>query len=278
MKQLHSILLIVLFSVSAHAQQGAAEKLPFELADFHQKVAVAEWLVEYDNVAWKTSDVVMAQDEKDLARLGAEWFCFKDDQGRWHAVYGKLTEAGYDPVFHFEYGRDGEITPSKTKLDKTFLDPHARALVTAREKLLSIVPKGSPRFNQYIRRNEDKTLSVWMLPAFQTDGTAVYGGEGVYTIDAAGTKILKDESYFQLAFRGFKSQPPREISLDYSELTGPSLGAVFFVWYYRPYFTRIYIDNKTSSTTLLKTDAGYMWTHVIKEPDEDGEEVEEPIT
>lgn len=278
MKRLYSLLFIFVFALPLLAQEKAVEKPPFDIADFQKKVEAAQWLVEYDRVAWKSSDIVMAQDEKVLARLGTEWFCFKDEKGVWHAVYGKLSESGYEAVLHFVSDEQGTVTRSDAKLDKTFLDSHARALVTAREKLLSVIPNGSPRFNQYIRLNSDKTFSVWMLPAFQTDGTAVYGGEGIYTIDAAGTKILKDESYFQLAFRGFRSTPPREIWLDYSELEKPTLGAVFFVLYYKPYFTRIFIDNKLSTTTLLTTDAGYMWTHVVKEPDEDAEDAEEPIT
>ena len=276
MKRLYTLVFIFLLALPLFAQDKGEDKPPFDIAEFQQKVEAAQWLVEYDRVAWRSSDIVMAQDEKVLARLGNEWFCFKDAAGVWHAVYGKLSDDGYEAVLHFVADEKGAITPSDAKLDKAFLDSHARALVTAREKLLSVIPNGSPRFNQYIRLNSDKSFSVWMLPAFQTDGTAVYGGEGVYTIDAAGTKILKDESYFQLAFRGFMSKPPREIWLDYSELEKPTLGAVFFVLYYKPYFTKIFIDNKLSTTTLIETEAGFMWAHVVKEPEEDDtEEVDE---
>jgi hypothetical protein len=160
-----------------------------------------------------------------------------------------------------------KIVASTAKVEKGFLDTHAKALSTARAKLLTQIPEGSPRFNQYIRRNADNTFSVWLLPAFQTNGVAVYGGEGIYTIDAAGTKILKDESYFQTAFRGFRSSPPREIWLDFKEMDKTSLGALFFVWYYKPYFTQIYIDNTKSTSTLLKSKEQYVWTKVVKESD-----------
>jgi hypothetical protein len=45
----------------------------------------------------------------------------------------------------------------------------------------------------------------------------------------------------------------------------PSLGAVFFVWYYKPYFTKISIDNEESTSTLLKVNDGYTWIHVEKD-------------
>ncbi|HEY0428561.1 MAG TPA: hypothetical protein VGC76_12340, partial [Pyrinomonadaceae bacterium] len=128
------------------------------------------------------------------------------------------------------------------------------------------VGAGAPAFNQYIKLNADKTFSVWMLPAFQTNGTAVYGGEFIYTIDQTGNKITKDESYYQGGFRGFKTDPPREIWLNYREKDKPTLGAIFFVWYYRQYFTNIYIDNSASTSTLIKDkDKGYIWVHVEKD-------------
>jgi hypothetical protein len=106
---------------------------------------------------------------------------------------------------------------------------------------------------------------VWFLPAFQSDGFAVYGGEFIYTIDAKSGKITKDDSYFQGQFRAFNSQPPREISLNYSEREKPTLGSIFFVWYYKTYFTRITIDNSRSASAAIKTGDSYAWVHVEKD-------------
>lgn len=265
MKQVQAILVIAVLFGAAYSQKPVVKDPDFDVVDFNKKFEVAQWLVEYDNVAWKTSDVVMQQDKKDLERLGAEWFSFKDKNNLWHAVYGRLGDSEYEAVFHFQMDAFGKITKSDVKIDQEFLNAHARALATSRTKLMTSIPKDSPRFNQYIRQNSDKTFSVWLLPAFQTNGVAVYGGEGIYTIDATGQKILKDESYFQPNFRGFKSEPPREIWLNYSELKKPSLGAIFFVWYYKSYFTSIFIENEKTTSTALKTDQGYMWVHVEKE-------------
>lgn len=45
----------------------------------------------------------------------------------------------------------------------------------------------------------------------------------------------------------------------------PSLGAIFFVWYYKEYFTRIYIDNATSTSTVIKNGSEYIWAHFDKD-------------
>lgn len=149
MKKILLVLSIVLFfSPIAFAQKKNLDKGPdFDVDDFTKKFEVAQWLVDYDNVAWKTTDVVVQQDKKDLERLGAEWFAFKDKANVWHAVYGKLGDKGYDVVFHFVMDGAEKITRSDAKIDQAFLDGHARALATCRSKLMATIPAGSPQFN-----------------------------------------------------------------------------------------------------------------------------------
>lgn len=258
MEYLSIVLLILTISFSVFAQTEPK----FDIVDFNQKVKVAEWLVKYDSVAWKTSDEVMKEDESELAKLGAEWFCFQDKNDLWHAVYGKFEEGKYNAVFHFTMDDDAKISKSDKKIDQEFLNLHAKALSNA-GKQLQIALKGNPapRFNQYIRQNEDKTFNVWIFPAFQTNGMAVYGGEFIYTIDKTGEKITKDESYFQGNFRGFNSQPAREIWLDYKEIKKPTLGGIFFVWYYKPYFTKINLNTSESTSFVLDN----MWINLERD-------------
>ena len=234
----------------------------FDIDSFNKKFEIAQWLVAYDTVAWKTTDLVMADDKAELARLGREWFCFQDSKGVWHAVYGKLENNKFDQVFHYVVDGSGKIARTTDKIDEVFLIAHAKALQLAQKKLIEVIPDGSPTHNTYIKRNDDKTFNVWILPAFQTNGVAVYGGEFIYTIDATAEKITKDESYFQGAFRGFNAKPPREIWLNYTEQEKPTLGSIFFVWYYKDYFTRIFIKNAKSTSSVIKNGNQYMWVHV----------------
>ena len=276
MKKLTIVLFVLTSCILASGQKPNVKGPQFDISDFNAKFETAQWLVEYDGVAWKTTDVLMQQNEKDLERLGPEWFCFQDKDKIWHAVYGKLTQGRYEAVFHYVRGPGEKITKSDTKIDQDFLNRHAIALSTSREKLMTSIPENSPRFNQYIRQNPDKTFSVWMLPAFQPDGTAVYGGEAVYTLDASGTKLIKDESYFQKNLRGFASQPPREIWLNYTEMEKPSLGAIFFVWYYKSYFTQILIDNVKTTSTVIGVGGNFVWTHVEKDANAKPSEQDDP--
>jgi hypothetical protein len=265
MKLLAIITFLLSLALVGASQTPKEKQPPFDNAEFSKKFDTVQWLLEYDNVAWKTTDVVMALPKEQLSGLGHEWFCFQDKNRLWHAVYGKLAGGKYEMAFHYEMDSAEKIKRSTEKIDQDFLNRHALALKTASDKLAATIPPGSPTFNQFVRLNADKTFSVWLFPAFQPDRLAVYGGEGVYTIDAAGKKIVKDESYFQVAFRGLKTEPPREVWLDYSEMDKPTLGAIFFVWYYKSYFTKIFIDNEKTTSTVAKTGNQYVWIHVVKD-------------
>lgn len=265
MKKLTILTILLTFSLVVFGQKKLDDKPDFDIVDFNKKFEVAEWLVRYDYVAWKTTDEVMKQDKKELAKLGAEWFCFQDKNGVWHAVYGKFENEKYNLVFHFKIGKDSKVVKTDEKVDAEFLNLHAKALQTASKKMYSTFKDDNvPRFNQYIRQNADNTFSVWLFPAFQTNGLAVYGAEYIYTLDKTASIITKDESYKQKNFRGFKSSPPREIWLNYSEIEKPTLFGIFFVWYYKPYFTKINLETSNSVSSIIKINGSYSWIHVEK--------------
>jgi len=271
MKILATTLLIIIAVCVCFGQKTEKAGPKFDIVDFNKKAETAEWLVRYDIVAWKTTDVLVAQNKAEMPKLGPEWFCIEDKaKDRWHAIYGKLANGEYNVAVHYLMDTAGKITKTSEKLDQKMLDGYANALATARVRLETKVPKGSVKFNQYIRRNSDDTFDVWMLPAFQPNGVAVFGGEGIYHLDSGGDTILSDSSYFQPNLRGFQTGSPREIWLNYSELEKPTLGSVFFVLYYKEYFTRIMIDNSTSTSTLLKDpkNSSYMWVNIEKDPAE----------
>ena len=77
----------------------------------------------------------MTEDKSEIAKLGAEWFCFQDSKKLWHAVYGKFANDKYEFVFHYLFDSAGKITKTTEKIDQTFLNTHAKALKTARSTL-----------------------------------------------------------------------------------------------------------------------------------------------
>lgn len=252
------VLLLLLLSFAATQAQK------FDVADFNKKTAIAEWLVEYDLAAWWSTDSLMTKDRSRLAQLGKEWFCFQDSTKAWHAVYGKYEDGKYDQVFHFLVRSATDVKESAEKIAPEFLNAHAKALNKALDASREIRNSSRLRFNHYIRKNDQGNFEVYIFPAFQPDATAVYGGEFIYEI-SPDNELIRDESYYQGQFRGFKSNPDAEIWINYQELEKPSLGSVFFAWYYKPYFAKIVIDNKESSSAPFNGGNGWTWIHVEKD-------------
>lgn len=248
-KYLFIVTFLAVFSIQARR---------FDIKDFNEKTEVAEWLLDYDLAAWWSTDTLMTKDKSRIKRIGKEWFCFQDSTKTWHSVYGKYENGVYDQVFHFIVKSSSDVKESEEKIDSEFLNSHAKALNKAFEQSKTIRDSSGLRFNNYIRKNENGNFDVFILPAFQPDGTAVYGGEFIYEINTEN-QIVKDQSYYQGNFRGFKSDSTKEIWLNYRELEKPSLGSVFFAWYYKPYFKKIVIDNKENFSSPFSDGNGWTW-------------------
>lgn len=252
----------LVFLISIFCFLTSFGQLQFDIKSFNKKFEVVEWLCRYDNIAWWTSDSVLASPKEEKEKIGSEWFCFQEN-GNWHAVYGKYWNGNYDLVFHYVVDTSGKVKRVHAPIDSFLLNSYSRALINSNKQLDHLRDTINIRLNQYIRRNEDQTLSVWILPAFSSTGMAIYGGEFNYKFDATGNNLLDKNEYFQNGFRGFKTGKPREIWLDYKDVDIPTLGSIFFVWYYKKYFTNIFIENRNSKSTVFynKDKSEYYWTH-----------------
>jgi hypothetical protein len=246
-------------------------KMPdFDVAELNAKDDLALWLCRYDAVAWVTSDSVSASPKEQMQQLGKQWFCFKEKK-QWHAVYGKYKDGSFNMVFHYVSDSAGKIKRIYSPIDSSMSGAFSRALINSDQMMRKYLDTNYKlQFNQYIRLDSDKSISVWLFPAFQGDGSAVYGAEFYYKYDDHGNKLLEKNEYFQGKFRGFKTGNKREIYLNYTDLNQPTLGAVFFVRYYRQYFTNIVIETKKATTELFYSpDNGYSWITALKEENKD---------
>lgn len=234
-----------------------------DMADFRDKSATARWLYIYDKVAWWTTDSITGQPRELLDALGKEWFCYQDSAQTWHAIYGNYEFGSYRQVFHFLVDTDAHISSTTVRVDTSVCNPFSRAINTAYREAWEIIDSAGLRFNHYVRFGDSGQIEVFLFPSLQPNSLAVFGGEFVYTLNHNGTRILEDRSYYQGRFRGFATDTPHEIVLDYSELEKPSLGGIFFLWYYKKYFSRIYLKTKNYTHTLIPDDDGsYSWLHL----------------
>lgn len=213
--------------------------------------AVAGWLVQYDRVAWISSDSVLAADPALLEQLGPEWFCDTVD-GRWHAFYGRFDPAAdhYRIVFHYEGGDGRPLRSSTAPVDSSRLTGVARALHHTYAKLPPPFAEGRVRLNWYVRRLPGDGVGVTFLPAYQPNGVLVFGGEGHFLWDRTGRQLL-DSTYLYTGFRGIRPDTTVELTIPAPELEQPSIGQLFFLLSYHTWFRKLTIRTRYGLTTVF---------------------------
>lgn len=255
-------LMALFLTQSLYAQP---KNLHFDNVSFSDKLAVAEWMVEYDSVAWRMSELVTRATWDELARMGREWFCYKGDDSIWHGIYGKYKDGKYDLVIHYILGANDTIDVSCTSPDTARLSAISRAIRTAYREATPILGGSSAKMNKFVRVNDNRSISVWLMPALQSLDVALYGGEFFYRFNTTGDLLLERSEYYQGNFKGLRLGKLREVQLNYEDTETPTLGAVYFALKYRSRFSGIRINTRAGTSLFAFSQVkGYYWLHADK--------------
>ncbi len=241
------------------------EKSGFNVERFNRIFKTASWLYQYDVALWYSEDYLTKQGKKMTGETVPDHFCYQDHDSIWHIIYGKYEENNFIPVYHLVMDSTLQVRSLKVSPGPCAKIFYARALKTAQQEMKPMLDTVGLRFNFYVRKNNDGTFKVWVFPGMQPDGTVVYGGEYIFTLDPSGSRILDSKHYFQGKFRGFSTDNPQNITLDYTDTDEPTLGGILFVWEYKRLFPRIFLVTRKSVSSVLKDHTGqYYWVHMSR--------------
>ena len=192
-------------------------------------------MMDYDRVAWGTTDLLGKEAKESLKRVSPVWFCLRKDNV-WYAIYGTNGSLGYDIAFCYrEASRDKfEKVPPPAFPDK---DRFAKAIDTALPEILDIARRTTVRFNYYIR-SEQGGIAVYFLPAFQTDGQLAFGVQHTYLFDATGAKLVSHERHGSTLY-GIHPGKGRTVTLEMTECAVPTPQAFFTMMSYRDDFADV---------------------------------------
>lgn len=263
------LLFISFLLLSNHLfSQKAPNDSPYDgfIKRFNEKLDTAVWLCKYDHIAWITTDSVYETPKHEQQKLGSEWFCFEKDN-LWHAVYGKFKNDKYELAYHYTVDTLGKVSRIYEEVDTILSHSYSRSLQNSMKEYLNRNDSIQVRFNSYVKSHKDKSITVWLLPAFTQDAIAVYGGEFSYTFDSTGRNLISRNEYLG-TYMGIKpgNDRKKEFWLDYENLEEPTVGGIFFVWYYKSYFERIILATKKfKSTVFHENHKNYNWVHASME-------------
>lgn len=252
------LLAVLLLTQTVQAQKNNTRS-------FSEKLETAQWMREYDSVAWRMSELVTEATYEELARIGREWFCYKGTDSLWNGVYGKFKDGKYDQVLHYRLNTNDTIDVVPDSIDAVMLVAVSKAINVAYREAGVILGRSYVKMNKFIQYHQDKTITIWLMPALQPSDVAMYGGEFYYHFDESGTKVLEREEYYKGHFKGFKIGKTREVRLNYEDADEPTQGAIYFALQYQRSFSEIHIDTRGSTSLLaFSREKGYYWRHADK--------------
>jgi hypothetical protein len=255
-KVLLSAIFISVFALMAKAQTSSHV---FDTMQFNKQLEFANHLIEYEFYTQLAVDKFSKMPET----ADSEWFSYQENN-TWHSVGGKSTGSTFEIKNHVTYDSLYILSDYRGISDTTKLNALAYALANANTQFQIIRDTSSIYFNSFVISNDDQTISIWYLPAFQPSGQAIYGCEWEYIFDKAGKNLLRKNAYINI-ITGVWIGQPRELWLNYRNTGKPTIGSVFFALSFRDYFTRIRIDTRISTSTTSKdADGVYNWLHKIK--------------
>jgi hypothetical protein len=192
-----------------------------------------------------------------------DWISYKENN-IWHTIGGTTNEKTFNLTKHVVFDTVEQISEFTGLIDTMKLESLESALIRANTDFQLVRDTSNFYFNAFVYPNENKTISVWFLPAFQPSGQALYGCEWEYVFDSKGTH-LQNLNSFTNKLTGVWIGQPRELWLNYRNTDTPTLGSIFFALSFRDYFTRIRIDTrKIISTTSKDGNGKYFWIHKLK--------------
>jgi hypothetical protein len=263
-----TFLLVLLLYPSLTFSQGnvgnasiPAKEMSLDLEAFQHNVELAYWLYQYDMVAWRTSDSLLASTDPAVRELTKEWFCYEDTLGQWHAIYGKYDTGYYQPLFHYILNdSNSQVKRVEEEVDTSLSQAYARALTLGYENLSQVMANYGIRFNAYLRRQPNNCLELWFLPAWQPDGRTIYGAEFKYVFDPRGKRLLNKIERFD-KLRALIPDRSTIVELDYQNHKIPPVSSIFFLWSYNRYFGEISIKHFYGKTSLSKAGEEWIWVH-----------------
>jgi hypothetical protein len=235
----------------------------FDVSAFSANEDTARWLLAYDFVAWKASDLVMEEPADVVGQLGSEWFCFHDAEGSWHALFGRYDPAAnsYRQVFHY-VRRDDSVIRTEDVVDESLAAKYGGAIYTALAQLPPAIRNLGVRFNTYVRPVEADKLEVWFLPAGQQDNTLIFGGDVRFLLDSTGREVLQQQANFK-EFRGVHPGSSVELNIDRPENEVPSVGDIFFILQFGHQFKSVSVWTHCFLTRMINDEGKEIaWLHV----------------
>lgn len=229
---------------------------------FDQLLEVTIKLYNLDKAMYSSLDLLKSEPEEILNKISIYRFCLPDTNKTYRVYYGypdsnlfKVT-CSYKSDANFNFIKDSS---NYSAIDISLLYNIAKK----KEYILAKYYSRKVDLSYYFLP-DSASIKMYLIPAWQGSGLSVYGPEFNFTFDYKGNQIdslIIDKE--PLAYNSEKENED-EIYLDYRDFDNPTVGSLFFIMLFKPYFSEIVLETKTMKSYLMNI-SNSQWGHIRKE-------------
>jgi|GEM_PF-5101386 len=229
-----------------------------ESSDFDDQLELATWMDSYQTTIDQAKKYVKER-YPSLNCIPREWISIQLGTASWYTYTLESKQSGGCIQTMYVIDSSGRVEENNIdiKVERELFDQIIQNVAD-----LMIDVKADPRihFAPFIKRNEDNSISVWMLPGQEEieggDSLAFYGPEFHFKFDPSGSHVVEQDVIDRDLVWGVPLNRGKEIWLNYQKEDAITTGAMYFAWRYRNHFNRVFIETKKHITAIRYYDDG----------------------
>jgi hypothetical protein len=182
-----SAALLILFTL---AKGAYSQEQPPSLEELGMIELRGSQIAEYQRLTIKAAEL-LPPGRPDLEKL--ENYVAVKEPGLWSVYFGRVSD--YGSKFHAAYIYSCPAgAPDQMKLQDSGRNIYGEVLELAKAVKLAVHsiagPMQFPRYNTYVFREQDGTITAYLIPGNDLPGTAILGGDFKFSISKNGSKII----------------------------------------------------------------------------------------
>jgi hypothetical protein len=256
-----AILLVACSSSSKHFE--ASPEINNQAQQFFVNSSIATHLVNYDKMAWVTSDTLKKYYSDQMKmKVGSEWFGYSHNN-KMYFVFGKYENKSYSKFKRYVLD-DERIIEAKDGSD-LIEELYAKAINIVIDSAYSKMRDIGHRFNWYVYQDKiDSSVVVYFLPSLGPNGELVYGREFSFVLTKSADSIISVyDDFGKLNY--YEPNVNSEITIaDYNEMT-PSIGNLYYADRWGFLFGEVNIQTKSSLHRLIDHNGTKVWSTINKQ-------------
>jgi len=256
-----ALLIVACSSSSKHI--ATSPEINNQAQEFFVNSSIATYLVDYDKMAWVTSDTLKKYHSDQMKiKVGSEWFGYRLND-KMYFVFGKYENNSYSKFKR--YVLDGDRIIESNNGNDLIEELYGRAINIVIDSAYSKMSEIGHRFNWYVYQNKiDSSVVVYFLPSLGPNGELVYGREFSYVLTKNADSIVRVyDDFGKLNY--YEPNVNTEITIaDYNEKT-PSIGNLYYAVRWSFLFGEVNIQTKSSFHRLIEFNGTKVWSTINKQ-------------